>query len=73
MDFPVYRKYTNNRSFFIITSEKTWIEYKFNGKKFEKHSFTANQFPEMMFIKDLIQPIQGVESSSESEVKNLLV
>lgn len=75
MDFPIYRKYTNNKSFFIITSENSWIEYKLVGKKYNRFEFTANIFPEKLFIKDLIQKIDGVEECSlaqlESQICNL--
>ena len=68
MDFPVYRKYTNNQSYFIITSENSWIELKKVGSKYLKFEFIANQFPEKLFIKDLLDLIEGVESSSQTEI-----
>ncbi|HLP10645.1 MAG TPA: hypothetical protein VK177_01875 [Flavobacteriales bacterium] len=71
MQFPVYRKYANLKSFFIITSDKTWTEYKQVGKRFEKHEFIATQYPEMLFIQDLLKKIEGVLESDAFEISQL--
>lgn len=71
MDFPIYRKYINNKSFFIIHSENNWTEYKLVGRKYEKYDFAAVQFPEKLLIKDLIQKVDGIIESSEFEISNL--
>ncbi len=73
MDFPIYRKYSNNQSFFIIHSQKLWTEFKKIGNTYQKFDFTATQFPEQLFINDLIQKIDGVEESSKLELDNLLI
>ncbi|HYG52595.1 MAG TPA: hypothetical protein VD905_16905 [Flavobacteriales bacterium] len=71
MRFPVYRKYANGKSYFIITSDKTWTEYKQVGKRFEKHEFTATQYPEMLFIQDLLKKNEGVLESNAFEISQL--
>ncbi len=71
MEFPVYRKYTNQHAYFIITSFKTWTEYKRLGKKYLKHDFIATQYPEMLFIKDMIHLTEGFETSSKTEIDQL--
>jgi hypothetical protein len=71
MQFPVYRKYANHQTYFIITSERTWTEFKQVGKRFEKHEFTATQYPEMLFIKDLLEKKEGVLESDAFEISQL--
>jgi hypothetical protein len=73
MQFPVYRKYANHKSYFVITSEKTWTEYKQIGNRFEKYEFTATQYPEMVLIKDLLEKKEGVLESNASEVAQLKI
>jgi hypothetical protein len=71
MNFPVYRKYSNNKSYFLITSLTAWTEYKLVGKRYVKFDFIANQFPEKLFIQDLLQVIEGIEISNEKEINAL--
>ena len=54
-DFPQYRKYSNNKSFFKITSEREFIEHKIIGRYYEHIHIVAKQYPEMVFIQDLLQ------------------
>ena len=72
MEFPVYRRYANFDSYFVITSPDTWTEYKRLGKKFLKFDFTAQQFPEKLFIQDLINLAEGIEASTQEEISSLL-
>jgi hypothetical protein len=53
-DFPQYRKYNNNKSFFKIISEREFIEHKVIGKYYEHIHIIAKQYPEMVFIQDLL-------------------
>lgn len=71
MDFPVYRKYTNLDSYFVITSANTWTEYKRLGKKYIRYDFTAQQFPEKLFLQDLIHLTEGFAASSAGEISGL--
>lgn len=68
MQFPVYRKYANFHSFFIIHSPLAWTEYKRLGKKYMHHDFEAVQFPEKLFVQDLIECMTGIEPSSAEEM-----
>ena len=72
MDFPVYRKYANEQTFFVIHSLEQWTEYKRLGKKIKQHDFTAIQFPEKIFIQDLIDLQEGILPSSKSEIERLM-
>ena len=73
MDFPIYRKYTNLGSYFVITSASTWTEYKRLGKKYQRYDFTAQQFPEKLFIQDLIHLTEGIAPSSAEEISALQI
>lgn len=73
MVFPLYRKYSNLDSYFVITSPTTWVEYKRLGKKYLRYEFTAEQFPEKLFIKDLIALVDGIVPSSAKEITSLSV
>ena len=52
--FPQYRKYTNERSYFKILSSTELIEIQKVGKKLFKLPLFAKQFPEKQFIASLL-------------------
>ncbi len=72
MQFPVYRKYSNDESFFIIQSNENWVEYKRVGKKYLEYKFKAIQFPERNFIQDLLFLRGGIVESSEEDMKKTI-
>jgi len=54
INFPVYRKYKNNKSYFKIIQPKLFEEIQIIGSKKIIKEVEAKQFPEMLFISDLI-------------------
>jgi hypothetical protein len=54
IQFPVYRKYKNNASFFRITSRNHFEEIQIIGSKSKLTSINATQLPEMNHIYDLV-------------------
>ena len=54
MNFPVYRKYANNKNFFKIVDYKHFQEVKLTGNTAELHEFEAKILPDRNFIDDLI-------------------
>jgi hypothetical protein len=52
--FPQYRKYKNNKSYFKILSLESFEEKYFIGKKIQIRTFHAEQYPEKLFIRDLL-------------------
>ncbi len=54
MEYPVYRKYPNDKSFFKINSESHFDELKLTGDKAEIHHFEAKIHPDRVFIQDMI-------------------
>ena len=71
MQFPVYRKYSNESSYFIIHSLTEWTEYKKFGKNIVEHHFVATQFPEKLLIQDLINLQEGVLTSCAEEIAQI--
>ncbi|MEX2595621.1 MAG: hypothetical protein WEC59_01735 [Salibacteraceae bacterium] len=54
LEFPVYRKYPNEKSFFKIIDESHFIEIKLTGKQPEVHHFEAKILPDRNFIQDML-------------------
>ena len=60
IQFPVYRKYKNNTSYFKILSRNQFEEIQIIGTKTKLNRVTANQFPEMNRIYDLVYNREGI-------------
>jgi hypothetical protein len=54
MQFPVYRRYKNGRSYFKIINPKRFEEVRVVGVQRVISLIDAKQFPEINFIRDLI-------------------
>lgn len=54
-NFPVYRKYTNKNTFFKILSENEFEEISSIGNQPVIYHIVAEQYPEKLRIKDMIQ------------------
>ena len=68
MKFPLYRKYSNGKSYFRVNSESHFTEVMFVGKRKEVYEFKAKIFPDVMLLKDMIAMENGAyEESSEAE------
>jgi hypothetical protein len=53
--FPLYRKYSNDKSYFKVESESEFIQLQVIGKKVIESRITVVQYPERLLISDLIQ------------------
>ena len=60
IQFPVYRKYKNNTSYFKILSRHQFEEIQIIGTKAKLNIITARQFPEMNHIYDLVYNHEGL-------------
>lgn len=54
MDFPAYRKLSNNKSFYKILSESEFEEIQLVGSSSIKTKTRAQKFPEMIRIKEML-------------------
>jgi len=52
--FPVYRKYSNNKSYFKVFDTNSFEEIQVLGSNYWVHHFEAKILPDRNFIKDLI-------------------
>lgn len=53
--FPIYRKLSNNKSFYKINSNEQFEEIQVIGSKQKYFIHEANQYPEKLKIMDMIQ------------------
>jgi len=73
MNFPIYRRYANGKSYFHIVNPSEVIEVQLIGKYFIKHHILAKILPERNLIADLIALNGGqIEEISESEFHTFL-
>ncbi len=72
MEYPQYRKYSNNKHFFKITSASEFEELSFIGTQLVHHIFVAKILPDRNLIQDLLHDSQCAELSSSEEFERLL-
>ena len=71
MEFPVYRKYRDSKTYFKIYSYEEFEEVKMMGGTYQVHHYKAEKLPDRNLIEDLIhQKDQYYESVSESEFES---
>jgi len=54
IEFPIYRKYEGNRSYFKINSEESFTEIQLMGTKLFLHEIKAKTYPDFQLIADMI-------------------
>ncbi len=59
INFPIYRKYKNNKRFYKIINKKEFEEIQVIGVKTVVNHIKASQLPEFNFINDLISDYEG--------------
>lgn len=55
MHFPLFRKYSHNRTFFKINSLKDFEELNLIGQSYTLRNFEVKIFTDRIFIQDLIE------------------
>lgn len=77
MNFPVYRKYKNDKSFFKISSFREFEELKIWGSKYSIHSIKADILPDRNFIHDMLNNInqywEEIEAPEYQEKLNICI
>lgn len=72
INFPVYRKYKNEKSFFKITSSSSFEEITLMKNKATLHLFEAKILPDRNYILDMIYNYEQYWSlSSEKEFEEI--
>jgi uncharacterized pyridoxamine 5'-phosphate oxidase family protein len=72
-DFPLFRKYSNNKNYFKIMSSNEFIEISVIGNKVVLKKIEAKIYPDKLFISDLIncnQPILKISKEEFSIIEN---
>jgi len=54
IDFPVYRKYKNNKTYFKIIHPRLFEEIQLIGSKKLIKQTEAKLYPEVLFVNDLL-------------------
>jgi len=54
INFPLYRKYKNNKSYFKIINPRLFEQIQVIGSKSRLLQIEAKIFPELNFVRDLI-------------------
>jgi hypothetical protein len=67
MTFPIYRKLSNEKSYYKIVSAESFIELQRIGSKTKKHTLIAKQYPEKLLIQEMISLSNGYLESKEEE------
>jgi hypothetical protein len=71
MTFPIYRKLSNEKSYYKIVSAESFIELHRIGSKTKKHILNAKQYPEKLLIQDMIALSNGYLESNEEEFNRI--
>ncbi len=71
--FPQFRKLKNNKSYYKITSERTFIELQSIGFGFFKINIKASKYPEIILIQDMLNFSNNYKLSSEEEFNTIQV
>jgi hypothetical protein len=73
IQFPVYRKYKNGKSYFKIISRNEFEEIQIVGEKRIINIIKANQLPEMNHVHDLVYDETIAEEILEKEYESVKV
>jgi hypothetical protein len=70
-NFPQYRKLSNDKSFYKIVDERHFEEKQRIGKQVFSLEITAEQYPEIIRIQDMIACTDGFELSTHEEYDSI--
>ena len=68
-DYPIYRKLSNQKSFYRIVSGTEFEEIQCIGSARVKTCYKAEKYPEMLRIKEMISCQMPFELSTEVEYR----
>ncbi len=74
IQYPQYRKYLNNKSFFKIISDKEWEEIQVVGSKHVLKNFSVKIMPDRNFLQDMTfdykENWEEIEEGEYETIKN---
>jgi hypothetical protein len=72
MQFPQYRKLVNGKSLYKVISEMEFIEIQFIGSRKIINHFKISQYPDKLFLQEVISVNHPYVIAREEEVENFL-
>ena len=72
IDFPQYRKLSNEKVFYKILSDRKFIEIQLMGSKAFLYEFDAIQYPEILKIQDMLSLEEAYLTSNKLEFETLI-
>ena len=72
IDFPVYRKYKNNKTYFKIIHPRLFEEIQLIGSKKVIKQTEAKLYPEVLFVQDLLLNYKERAEEIKEEEYNLV-
>ena len=67
MDFPQYRKLSNDRSFYRINSNDNFEELQIIGNSVILHRIQAEKYPEKLRIMEMLDCVVGYQNATFEE------
>ncbi len=67
MEFPIYKEYLDQKSYFQILSPDEFLELKITGKTFTLHRIKAKILPERVMIQDMLEKEEFWVTCTENE------
>lgn len=71
-DFPQYRKLFNEKVFYKISDERHFEEIQLLGSRKITYAFTAEKYPEILRIQDMLNLASGFLECEPDEYEGLL-
>ena len=59
MRFPLFRKYSNNKSYFKVLDDQSFEEIQIIGSKILLFNFAAKIMPDRFLVRDMIELKDG--------------
>jgi hypothetical protein len=70
--YPLFRKRTDGKTFYKIFSDLEFEELKILGKKYTIQRIKAAQYPEKLYIMELIETSNTIEKLDDQEYSEIL-
>ena len=70
-NFPQFRKLVNEKSFYKIVDERHFYERQCIGKQVFSLEITAEKYPEIIRIQDMLASADGFVASTEAEYNSI--
>jgi predicted nucleic acid-binding protein len=69
--FPCFRKLRNDKSFYKISSERTFTEIQCVGNQHFKIEIITSKYPEIILIQDMLNKREIYDISTEEEFNTI--